>query len=281
MSEEPELHVIRFSDLPGAEAHRARIERDRQEARRRYREYLAPVLDASGVSGDVDALADAVLEALVSWSDVETHELCRCSCHPQLPGSDFHDFGFACPCTQIHEDRRRSWERWRSQLDAFWDSPEGRRLSAARRAEEAKLEVWLSNAPEVTVRSHGGLAPEQWTGEVDGHSFYFRERHDEWRIEVDLRPVGRFSRVWIGGDLDDESSFESREIEEGEIIAEGTTRASGYGRTPVERLRFIVETIRTHLRRQDCVVHANERYDLELLFGRPLAWCPACGARLA
>lgn len=35
--------------------------------------------------------------------------------------------------------------------------------------------------------------PEEWHGEVDGHSFYFRERHDEWRIVLDLRPSGRFS----------------------------------------------------------------------------------------
>jgi hypothetical protein len=45
------------------------------------------------------------------------------------------------------------------------------------------------------VHSHGGLTPEEWRGEVDGHSFYFRERHDEWRIEVDLRPSGRFIRA--------------------------------------------------------------------------------------
>jgi hypothetical protein len=28
-------------------------------------------------------------------------------------------------------------------------------------------------------------------------------------------------------------------------------------------------------------VHLSERADLELLFGRPLAWCPACGVRLS
>ncbi len=30
------------------------------------------------------------------------------------------------------------------------------------------------------------FAPEQREGTVDGHSFYFRERHGTWRIELDL-----------------------------------------------------------------------------------------------
>jgi hypothetical protein len=87
------------------------------------------------------------------------------------------------------------------------------------------------------------MAPEQWWGTVDGHSFYFRERHDDWRIELDLRATGQFSTVWIGGDLDDETSFEQREIEAGDVIAEGTTADAGYGDSPVARLHFIVETI--------------------------------------
>lgn len=125
------------------------------------------------------------------------------------------------------------------------------------------------------------MCPEQWRGAVDGHTFYFRERHDHWRIELDLRPTGHFHRVWTGGSLDDEASYELREAEEGDVIAEGVTDAPGYGETPVERAQMIVTTIRDHLRRQTCEVHtSNERVDLELLTGRTLRWCPECGARL-
>jgi len=68
-------------------------------------------------------------------------------------------------------------------------------------------------------------------------------------------------------------------LEEGDVIAEGTTSVEGYGATLVDRARFIVDTIRTHLQRGACDVHTSERDDLELLFGRPLDWCPACGMR--
>ncbi len=123
--------------------------------------------------------------------------------------------------------------------------------------------------------SHGGLAPEQWRGTVDGHSFYFRERHDHWRIELDLAPSGRFVEVWTGND--DANARKFKEIDEGEVIAEGTTAVAGYGETPLERARFIVDQIRTNLRRRRCTVHNTEHDALELLLGRPLEWCPVCG----
>lgn len=75
----------------------------------------------------------------------------------------------------------------------------------------------------MTVTEFGGFAPEPWRGSVDGHTFYFRERHDQWRIELDLRPTGRFHKVFKGGDFDDDSSFELAESLEGDVIAEGTT----------------------------------------------------------
>ena len=116
---------------------------------------------------------------------------------------------------------------------------------------------------------------------MDGHTFYFRERHDHWGMEVDLRPTGRFHRVWTAGSPDDDSSYELRQAEEGDVIAQGVTDAPGYGDTPVERAQMIVTTIRDHRRRQMCQVHiSNERVDLELLMGRPLRWCPGCGTRL-
>ncbi len=80
----------------------------------------------------------------------------------------------------------------------------------------------LARSGEVVVTSHGGAAPEQWSG----------------------------------------------------------TGVDGYGSSLVERARFIVETIRAHVRRLDCQVHTAERDDLELLLGRSLEWCPACGARV-
>jgi hypothetical protein len=141
--------------------------------------------------------------------------------------------------------------------------------------------AWLALHPDVVVRSYGGMFAEQWWGDVDQRSFYFRERSEYWRIELDLRPTGRFSRVWLGGDFDDPANFEPRSIDAGDVIAEGATAVAGYGKTPLDRLHFIVGTIRAHVLRQTCTVHVDDRTALESLLGRPPAWCPSCGIRLS
>jgi hypothetical protein len=163
-----------------------------------------------------------------------------------------------------------------AEHDAFWSTAEGQAVIDAEEAEKQELAAWLAVHPDVTIQSRGGWAPEQWTGTVDGHSFYFRERHDHWHIELDLRPTGRYSTVWVGGEFD-ETNFENREIEAGDIIAEGTTAVASYGNSPVTRLEFIVKTIRAHLYRRACVVHTTERSAVEEALGWPIAWCPSCG----
>jgi hypothetical protein len=166
------------------------------------------------------------LDALTLWRDVESGEPCACSCHPRLPESDFHDYGFGCVCARTAEDRRRALDKWRNDIEA-----------------------WLATQRGVVVHGHGGFAPEQWRGKVDGHTFYFRERGDVWRIEPDMRPSGRFARAFVGTQVDGEARYEERELDEGDVIACGTTDVDGYGTTPVERARFIVDTIRVPLAR--------------------------------
>lgn len=174
----------------------------------------------------------------------ETGDRCRCSCHPQLPETDLHDYGADCPCRHTAEERRAHGLTWQAENDAFWASPEGRDIKSARQVEDDALAGWLATQPGVVVTSHGGWTPEQWRGSVDGHSFSFRERHDDWRIELDLAPSGRFVEVWRGGDVDDEARS------------------------------------RTHLRRRGCTTHTARLAELEQLLGSPLAWCPACGQRI-
>lgn len=246
MGDGPETYVIKPSEDAAAE-YQARLAQDRAEARRRYVAYLAPLLAAIDAVGAAEERAAAIIDALTIWTSVTSGEPCHCSCHPSLPGSDLHEFGFACGCRSSAEERRRSWDKWEAERDEYWASSEGQAIIAARRAEEEELEAWLTGQSGVELRSHGGWAPEQWQGAVDGHSFYFRERHDIWRIELDLKGTGRFARVWLGGHFDNEANFKSREIEEGEVIAEGTINADGYGTTPVERARFIFGVIRSHL----------------------------------
>ncbi|HEY9304986.1 MAG TPA: hypothetical protein VIO95_11915 [Mycobacterium sp.] len=279
MDDDPELYIFDFSNTPGAAEYRQRIEHARTEARRRYHEYLAATFDIHGF-GDPSALADIALDALTVWGHVEDDQPCMCSCHPRLPESDFHDYGFGCSCGRTAQERRRGWEKWQSRREDFWRSAEGQQIRAAERAAEADLATWLAAQDGVSVYSHGGLAPEQWRGEVDGHSFYFRERHDEWRIELDLRPSGRFARAFLGTDSSGEACYQERELDEGDVIAQGTIGVGGYGSTPVERARFIVDTIRVHLGQQACTLHSEDLSSIEALLGRGVRWCPACGARL-
>jgi hypothetical protein len=280
-SDDSGLYFIDPSGWPGAEEYRATLARQRAESRRRYTEYLATVMIGCDDVIDPSERAAIVLDALTVWRRDGSEDPCGCSCHPRLPDSDFHDYGFGCVCMMSPEERRNSMAEWLSGLREFWESPDGQRSEAARDAEEAELQAWLAAHPEVTITSHGGLAPEQWKGAVDGHSFYFRERHSDWRIELDLRPSGRFVKRWVSGDLDDESSFELVETSEGDVIAEGTTRVHGYGDSPVERVQFIVDTIRNHLAPLQCGLHTGPAVaDLAALLGDGLRWCPSCGARL-
>jgi hypothetical protein len=277
--EDPELYIVDFSDSDAATDYQRRVEHARTVARRRYHDYLAAAFDLYGCT-DSGALADVALDSLTEWRDVDDGRRCPCSCHPRLPESDFHDYGFGCSCGQTAQDRRHAWEKWKSDREAFWRSPEGQRIEAAERADEAELRAWLAAHDGIVVRSHGGLAPEQWRGEVDGHSFYFRERHAEWRIELDLRPSGHFAHAFVGVDTAGDVRYEERELDEGDVIAQGTIDDDGYGSTPVERARFIVDTIRVHLAQKACTLHAEDLSSIEALLGHGIRWCPACGTRL-
>jgi len=280
MADEPDLDIVKVPD-PHGDGWRAERARSKEEARRLYRERVLGVLTELARSPvDLDNQAAVILSALFAPTHIDGGGPCPCSCHPRIPESDLHGYGFDCSCQWTADERRRSFEAWSADIDAYWASAEGQAVTDEQAAEEAALTAWFAENPEVTVASHGGMAPEQWWGDIDGRSFYFRERHDQWRIEVELRPTGRFYRAWVGGDLEEDDSFEDREIEAGEVVAEGTTSADGYGTTPVERARFITATIRAHLARQGCAVHRDELEDLEVLCGRPMNWCPACGLKL-
>ncbi|ODR05277.1 hypothetical protein BHQ21_15015 [Mycobacterium sherrisii] len=280
MDEEPaELYVTDFSNVPGANDYREALERARTEARRRYRDHLTTVFDLHGAP-DPDVLADVTLDALTVWRYIDSGERCRCSCHPRLPETDLHDYGFACICARTREDRRRAWEEWRDNIKAFWESPEGQQIRADEQAAKADLQAWLTVQQGVIIGNHGGLAPEQWDGEVDGHSFYFRERHGEWRIELDLRPSGRFARTIAGTDTDGTIHYKQTELDVGDVIAYGTTDDDDYGTTPVERAQFIVGAICVHLTRQTCTLHHDDLSSIEALLGTNITWCPACGTRL-
>lgn len=46
---------------------------------------------------------------------IDTDERCMCGCHPRLPDTDLHDFGFDCLCTHPPAARRRAFKDWRAR----------------------------------------------------------------------------------------------------------------------------------------------------------------------
>ena len=93
-------------------------------------------------------------------------------------------------------------------------------------------------------------------------------------------PTGRFIRTVAGTDNDGATCYAERELDQGDVIARGTTDIEDYGTTPLERAQFIIDTIRIHLARQACTHHHDDLTSIQAVLGTPARWCPACGTRL-
>ena len=117
VGDEPELFIVDPSDWPGAEEWRERRERERTTARVRYLELMTAEVELLGGVEDPGGLAQRLFDVLFVHHDEDGHE-CACSCHPHLPSSDLHDFGFACNCGLDPEERRERFAAWRASVDA-------------------------------------------------------------------------------------------------------------------------------------------------------------------
>lgn len=229
--------------------------------------YWSTKLDALGVDDP-----GRVLTALFVHI-YEDGRRCRCSCHPSI--GSLHQHGdLGCPCTQSPAEREGRWKRFFAELHEdreTWErSEEGRAELARRAAESAELEAWIADDPGVEITSWGGCFPEQWTGTIDGHSFYFREKRGNWSIEIDLLPTGRTYRRLVLDEGRDTDAEDLRDVEEpileGTVIAEG--RDTDLGVTPLHHGRFIAHAVRAHLRRDGCPHPGARRF------------CPECGAEM-
>lgn len=227
-----------------------------EQARIRPR-YVALLIDKAGLD---EMTADVVIAALFDAKRSDGRD-CICSCHPSF--SSLHDDGFDCSCSWTDERRARSareWEEWSS-------SPESEEQEAHFEAERAAIAQWVAGNPGVVAEQTTSMIPEQWEGTVDGHSFYFRERHDQWHLEIDLEPTGRFANRIVGTSSDRSFETEPESIDQGRVIAEGS-----YSQLPIGalgHLEFIVHTIRDYLFAESC------DHDGALFY------CPQCGKRMS
>lgn len=232
---------------------RSRREAERLRLRDRYVLHIVHVLQID------QHTAKQVTAALFDHLDSEGRR-CVCGCHPRL--SPLHDGGFDCPCKW--DETRRAEERQR--LVTLQDTRAAAELREQHAAEEEAVAAWLDGQPGVEANRTTSYAPEQWEGTVDEHSFYFRERHGFWQIELDLEATGRFADRLVDVLPNGEIMTELFPVREGDEIAQGID--SELGDTPISHIAFIVRTIRDHLWRLECD-HSGA-----------LFFCPKCGRRM-
>jgi hypothetical protein len=249
-----DLYVINFG---GDDEERSRRDQERRDADAtlwaRYARHLVETVDM----GEVEA--DLVISALFDHTYPDGRE-CHCGCHPQL--STDHDDGFDCRCTWDDARRAEATAEWQAALSG----PMSSELREQTARESAAIAQWMAGQPGVDAERTSSAAPEQWKGMIDGHSFYFRERHGNWRIELDLAPNGHFANRFVTWGDDGEMVTEPVAMEDGTVIAEGVD--TQLGESAVDHIAFIVQTIRDHLFAGQC------RHEGSLFF------CPACGKRM-
>jgi hypothetical protein len=244
-------------DFGGDDDERTRREAERNAERERLRSrYTRHLITRAAID---ELAAQRVVAALFDPRDREGRR-CECSCHPRL--STQHGDGFDCACMWDEARRAEEARRW----ERLWDSREVSVLREAHEREETEIAAWIAGQPGVDARRTSSMAPEQWEGTVDGHSFYFRERGGCWRIELDLQDNGRFAQRLVRVSEDGELVTEPVPVMEGEVIAEGID--SQLGATAEEHIAFIVRTISDHLWRAQCD-HAGA-----------LFYCPKRGHRM-
>lgn len=148
---------------------------------------------------------------------------CHCSCHARRfgqPADDLHGGGTVCPCQQTPEERSATWNDWFAEIDAYWDSEEGRAEQARQREERAAaLALAADLGLEVEVESE--MVPLVLAGRRGDTGFWFRARHGMWRLHL--------------GDID------------GLVIAEGTAEP-----TLAEAVTLVADHLDRHLRRDGC-----------------------------
>ena len=205
--------------------------RDAERARVRGR-YLALLTDRVGL---VETTAELVVAAIFDHVEYDGRTCC-CGCHPQL--SRLHDDGMDCPCGW--DDGRRAGERVRRAH--WWENPAFDELRAHHEAEEAAIAECVAGQIGVEASRTTSYAPEQWEGTVGGHTFYFRERHGEWQLELDIEPSGRYANRLVDVGDDGVPRTEPVEMEEGDVIARGLD--TDLGATPTDHLAFVVRAVR-------------------------------------
>ena len=123
----------------------------------------------------------AVLATGPALRDINKAADCRCSCHPSPASQSLHEGGAKCPCQVTKAERAELWDRLLEPLD---EAAEASKKDDDARAQLSEAAAELNVDAEVRCWAF----PFVVTGTCDGRSFYLRERHGHWRVEVAADP---------------------------------------------------------------------------------------------
>ena len=123
----------------------------------------------------------AVLATGPMLRDIDRAADCPCSCHPSPASSTLHEGGVECPCQLTEAERAERWDR------LFADIREAAKVS--KEEDDARAELAQAAAEfNVDAEVRSSAFPFVVAGTCDGRSFFLRERHGQWRIEVAADP---------------------------------------------------------------------------------------------
>ena len=176
----------------------------------------------------------AVLSTGQTLRDIDKAADCRCSCHPSPASRSLHEGGAQCPCQLTEAERADFWDHLFESTD---EDAEASKEEDEARAALAEAATELDVAAEVRCWAF----PFVLAGACDGRSFYLRERHGHWRIEVAADPDC--------ADLWGTSGALGIEIAAGK--ATDLCDANG-GTSPVVALRLAVRAVRLSVLRDSC-----------------------------
>ena len=176
----------------------------------------------------------AVLATGPPLRDIDKAADCRCSCHPSPASRSLHEGGADCPCQLSAAERAERWDRLFEHL--------GETTEAVEEADRERAELTAAAAElDVDAELRCSAFPFVVAGACDGRSFYLRERHGRWRVEVAADPD--CADLW--------GTTGALGIEIAAGGAADLCDADGE-RSPVEALRLAVHAVRLSALRDIC-----------------------------
>lgn len=127
----------------------------------------------------------AVLATGPVLRDIDKAADCRCSCHPSPASRSLHEGGARCPCQLTAAERAELWDC----LFEYTDEEAEALKEKEKKEDEARAQLAEAAAElDVDAEVRCWAFPFVVAGACDGRSFYLRERHGRWRVEVAADP---------------------------------------------------------------------------------------------